>query len=268
MTERIQQWTERVTRVLAPNPGLMRLEGTNSYVVRAPGARSSAVVDPGPPDEEHLARLRSLGDIELVLVTHRHLDHAEAAAELAASVGAPVRAVDPDVCREADPLQDGEVIVAGGGSIRVVVTPGHTQDSACFVVEADARLDGAIAAGSLLTGDTILGRGSTLVAEPDGSLETYLRSLTRLLDYGTALVLPGHGPIGDTAAAMAASGLRHRRERLDQVSAALGDLGRPAAVDDETVADVAAIVYAALSADLRSAAERSTREQLRYLMSR
>lgn len=79
--------TTRLTRtVLAPNPGPMTLDGTNSYVigrVGGPGSAGSAViVDPGPADERHLSALGAAGDVQLILITHRHADHTEGAARL------------------------------------------------------------------------------------------------------------------------------------------------------------------------------------------
>jgi glyoxylase-like metal-dependent hydrolase (beta-lactamase superfamily II) len=242
------------TLVRAPNPGPMTLDGTNSYVLRAPGSRGVVVVDPGPADAAHLARLAASGPVELVLVTHHHRDHSESLAEFARMTDAPVRAIDPALCIGADALADGERIRAAGLELEVVATPGHTADSACFVLPAPR---------AVLTGDTILGRGTTIIADPDGALGPYLQSLDRLRALGTpgpASVLPGHGPVLPDLAAICDAYLAHRAERLDQVRAALAELGSDASVD--AVTD---LVYADTDAAVRPAAEASVRAQLLYL---
>jgi glyoxylase-like metal-dependent hydrolase (beta-lactamase superfamily II) len=106
----------------------MSLDGTNSYLIAAPGAAARVAVDPGPRDEPHLQALAGDGPVELILITHRHADHTAAAARFSALTGAPVRAADPAHCHGAPPLQDGEVIRAAGTDIRVLATPGHTAD--------------------------------------------------------------------------------------------------------------------------------------------
>ena len=254
--------------VLAPNPGPMTLDGTNSFVLRAPGSPGVVVVDPGPSDAGHLARLAGFGHVELVLVTHNHLDHTESLAEFARMTDAPVRAIDAALCIGGDPLVDGERIGAAGLAIEVVATPGHTADSVCFALPGDTPPGGAAEGrgaglGSVLTGDTILGRGTTIIADPDGALGPYLESLARLRALGTpgpVVALTGHGPVLPDLAAICDAYLAHRGERLDQVRAALRTLG-----DDATTEQVTDIVYADTDASVRVAAEASVRAQLRYL---
>lgn len=256
--------------ILAPNPGPMTLDGTNSYVLHGPGAASVIVVDPGPLDAGHLARLASDGPVELVLVTHHHADHVEGVAEFARLTGAPVRAFDPAHCHGAPPLVDGERIQAAGLAIEVLHTPGHTADSACFVlrgVAGDDSAGDADAPAAVLTGDTILGRGTTIIADPDGALGPYLDSLQRLralaaAEPGPVRVLPAHGPELPDLVAICDAYLAHRAERLDQVRAALAQLGT-----DAGVAEVTDLVYADTDASVRSAAEASVRAQLTYLRS-
>jgi len=249
----------QATLVLAPNAGPMTLDGTNSYVLRAPGSPGVVVVDPGPSDAAHLERLASYGPVELVLLTHNHADHREALAEFAERVGAPARAIDPAFCIDAPPLTDGEVIQVAGLEIEVMATPGHTGDSVCFVLPDDGDH------GSVLTGDTILGRGTTIIADPDGALGPYLDSLARLRAFagaagGVVTVLPGHGPVLRDLGSICEDYAVHRVERLDQIRAALERLGGDASV--EAVTD---LVYADTDASVRGAAEASVRAQLRYL---
>lgn len=263
--------TSRLTRrLLAPNAGPMTLDGTNSYLLAAPGAAASVIVDPGPLDEAHLAELAA-APVGLILVTHHHVDHTAGSARLAALTGAPVRALDPAYCVGGEPLRDGEHIVASGIDIRVVATPGHTADSVCFLLAGDAPVDAADAGvGSVLTGDTILGRGSTVIAHPNSTLADYLASLDTLAALGPALVLPGHGPSLPSLLEVCAQYREHRMQRLDEVRAALAVLERELygapALDEAFVARVTAIVYPNVDQHILPAAEASVRAQLAYLL--
>jgi glyoxylase-like metal-dependent hydrolase (beta-lactamase superfamily II) len=247
------------TLVRAPNPGPMTLDGTNSYVLRAPGSSGVVVVDPGPADAAHLDRLTAHGPVELVLLTHHHSDHSAAVAAFARSADAPARAIDPAFCIGAPALADGEHIRAAGLELEVLATPGHTADSACFHLPDDGDH------GSVLTGDTVLGRGTTIIADPDGAVGPYLDSLARLQALGqraggAVTVLPGHGPVRLDLESTCEDYLIHRAERLEQVRAALAELGA-----DASVAEVTDLVYADTDASVRGAAEASVRAQLRYL---
>jgi glyoxylase-like metal-dependent hydrolase (beta-lactamase superfamily II) len=241
--------------VLEANPSPMTLEGTNTWVVRAPGVEECVVVDPGDDDEEHLRRVAAHGPVAQVLLTHRHHDHAAGARRFAELTGAPVRALDPSLVLGSEALGDGDVVAAAGCELRVVATPGHTSDSLSFL------LTGPDSGPAVLTGDTILGRGTTVVAHPDGELGPYLASLRRLgeLPAGTG-VLPGHGPELPDAPAAAAAYLAHREQRLEQVRAALERLGAEA-----TARQVVEVVYADVERVLWPAAELSVRAQLAYL---
>lgn len=239
------------TLVRADNPGPMTLEGTNSWVLR--GDAGVVVVDPGPALPSHLDQLASYGTVVLVLLTHGHPDHAESVAEFAARVGAPVAARDPLLCRGFEQLQAGDRLeLPGLPPVAVLLTPGHTSDSVCFLVD-----DGEPA---LLTGDTLLGRGSTMVAYPDGGIADYLASLgwiARGCPPSTVL-LPGHGPAGGPVLAAVDQALAHRADRLDQVRRALSGGAR-------TAEDVVAVVYADVDPGLWPAAEQTVRAQLAYL---
>jgi glyoxylase-like metal-dependent hydrolase (beta-lactamase superfamily II) len=243
--------------ILAPNPGPMSLDGTNSYVISAPDAGASVVVDPGPADEGHLRRLAAVGGVELILVTHRHADHTAGSVRLRELTGAPVRAADPRYCHGGEPLRDGEIIEAAGISLQVVATPGHTSDSVCFHLPDDGPH------GSVLTGDTILGRGTTVLDYPDGALGDYLTSLDRLEALGGAAVLPAHGPVLPSLEAVTGAYRAHRLERLAQIRAALTGLG-----PDATVPAVTDAVYADVDPSVRRAAEMSVAAQLDYLRGR
>jgi glyoxylase-like metal-dependent hydrolase (beta-lactamase superfamily II) len=243
--------------LLQHNPGPMTLDGTNTWLVSAPGASEVVVVDPGQGGDDHLDTLLAAAPrIAVVLLTHGHPDHSETAAELHARTGAQVRALDPAFGHGAAPaLTDGEVFEAAGLRLSVLATPGHTSDSASFVL---ASPEGE--ALGVLTGDTILGRGTTVVAHPDGNLRDYLDSLHRLGELGELVVLPGHGPERARIDAAAQEYLTHRQARLEQIRAALGALGPDA--DPRAIVE---LVYADVDPVLWPAAELSVRAQLAYL---
>ena len=266
----IRRLTEHAAVLLAPNAGPMTLDGTNSYLLSselsagpwadgstsasAPGRTPAIVVDPGPDDPAHLAGLAEAGPVELILITHRHHDHTAGAQALAELTGAPVRAADPEHCIGAEPLRDGEIVSAAGVSLTVHATPGHTTDSVCFLLGGDGPT------GSILTGDTILGRGTTVIAHPDGRLGAYLDSLRLLAGLGHPLVLPGHGPVVPDLAAVSGQYLAHREQRLAAVREAVRVIGADASV--EAVTDA---VYTDIDSSVRPAAERSVAAQLDYL---
>jgi glyoxylase-like metal-dependent hydrolase (beta-lactamase superfamily II) len=256
--------TSRARCVLAPNPSLMTLDGTNTWLVAEPGSASAIVVDPGPDDEGHLARVRAEAaaagqHIEKIVLTHGHADHSAGASRLAELTGAPVLAVDPAHRRGgrvvSGELGRGDTVRAGGCELAVISTPGHTSDSVCLLLEAD---------GAVLTGDTVLGRGTTVIAG-DGSLSDYLHSLDRLRaladEPGLRALLPGHGPLLTDPAATLDHYITHRQERTSAVSAAI-DAGA------RTVPDIVARVYTDVDPALWPFAQWSVRATLDYLAER
>src|SRR5262245_19464501 len=231
-----------VTLVRAANPGPMTLDGTNSWVLRAPGSEQSIVVDPGPLIEDHLVELSRRGDTRVILATHSHEDHVEGLPRFREL--APQGAIIPRA-------HGVTALLPGGIQVQTLATPGHTSDSVCFVASYEGE-------SVVLTGDTILGRGTTVVAHPDGDLGDYLESLRRLVDLGPLPVLPGHGPALADCATAARFYLDHRLARLEQVRQAR-------AAGHEDPADVVATVYADVDKSLWPAAELSVRAQLAYL---
>jgi glyoxylase-like metal-dependent hydrolase (beta-lactamase superfamily II) len=253
--------TARARCVLAPNPSLMTLDGTNTWLIAEPGAATAIVVDPGPDDEGHLNRVRAAAEqagqrIETIVLTHGHLDHSAGARRLAELTGAPVLAVDPGHrLGAAAALGPGDAVRAGGCELVVIATPGHTADSVSLLLEAD---------DAVLTGDTVLGRGTTVIAG-DGNLGDYLGSLNRLRALadgrGLRALLPGHGPLLADPVATLDYYIAHRAERLAEIEAALQAGGR-------TVPDIVARVYVDVDRALWPFAEWSVRAQLAYLAER
>lgn len=247
--------------LLADNPSPMTLDGTNTWVLRAPGASRCVVVDPGPADEVHLRRVAGHGPVDQVLLTHGHPDHAAGARRFAELVGAPVHAVEPGHRLGSAGLAEGDVVVAADLEIRVLATPGHTSDSLCFLIDADGG-------SSILTGDTVLGRGTTVIAHPDGRLGDYLASLRRLAELPPDVtVLPGHGPELPDAGQAARAYLAHREERLEQVRAVHAAV-RAQRGGEPAPRQIVEIVYADVDPVLWPAADASVAAQLEYLRGR
>jgi glyoxylase-like metal-dependent hydrolase (beta-lactamase superfamily II) len=258
--------TARARCVLAPNPSLMTLDGTNTWLVGEPGSEPAIAVDPGPDDKGHLRRVRATAEeagrrIEKIVLTHGHDDHSGGARRLAELTGAPVLAVDPahrqgrrggEATAE---LRPGDTVRAGGCELRVITTPGHSPDSVCLLLEAD---------GAVLTGDTVLGRGTTVIAG-DGSLSDYLASLDRLRtladEASLRALLPGHGPLLADPAGTLDYYIAHRAERLAEVTAALE-------AGETTLPGIVARVYTDVDRALWPFAEWSVRAQLAYLAER
>ncbi|GLW08960.1 MBL fold metallo-hydrolase [Microtetraspora sp. NBRC 13810] len=247
--------TPNAVNLLAPNPSPMTLDGTNTWVLGGPDASAVLVVDPGPRDEGHLRRVADhVGErrVAEVLLTHGHDDHSGGAGRFAEMVGAPVRALDPRHTLGGEGLADGDVIALGDLEVRVVGTPGHSFDSLCFWLPGD---------GALLTGDTVLGRGTTVIA-PDGDLGDYLRSLDLLRATAERVaarsLLPGHGQVLADPVGVLDGYIAHRRQRLDEIR-------RAREAGARTPREIVEIVYAGVDRSLWPAAEMSVRAQLDYL---
>lgn len=248
----VTRLTDTLSRVVAPNASHMTLDGTNTYLVGELGSGVAFVVDPGPDEPEHFARVQlALRELDAecsgVVVTHHHLDHSEAAMEWGRFFSAPVAASTKEVAGpDGRVLGDGSTLSAAGMTLTAVATPGHTGDHLCF------RLPD----GSLLTGDHILGRGTSVVAWPEGDLAAYLESLRRVLDLGPDALFPGHGPeLLEDPQSVISYYLEHRAWREAQICAALEDDAALA----ERPAELVARIYADVDPVLWPAAELSTR---------
>lgn len=255
------RFDDQIQCVLAPNPGPMTLDGTNTWILLPRGSSEAIVIDPGPDDESHLGAVvdvvRAQGaTVGVTLLTHGHPDHHDGAGRFAELAGCPVRAADPELTIGPDePLADGAVVRVGGIELNVLALPGHTSDSLGFLLAGERVL---------FVGDTVLGRGTSFVAHPDGALGPYLASLQRLRELAAnaavTTMLPGHGPVVTNPLEIVDYYLDHRAERLAQVRSAV-------AAGARTAGDVVSRVYADVDHLLWEAAERSVRAQMDYLAS-
>src|SRR5690242_6831992 len=195
-----------IVRIVAPNPGPMTGEGTNTYLY---GAKPCAVIDPGPDIAEHIDAIRAAakkrGGIGAILLTHSHGDHADGAKRL-----------------------EGDAILPAGGEVhaglRALATPGHAADHVCLLTEN----------GVCFSGDLVLGEGSTFVPPDGGSLAAYMESLHLVQAEEPRLICPGHGPWITDPAAKLAEYIEHREMRERRLIAALdrGERSRDALLAD------------------------------------
>jgi len=235
----------------------MTLDGTRNYLV---GERKALLIDPGPGDEaqeERIARLTE-GDVRVtgICLTHAHRDHAGGACRLASALKAPLAASRRTLRRlgtRGRALADGDVLEVDGGArtLTALETPGHARDHLSFLLLPDRVL---------FTGDLVLGRGSSLVAHPDGSVESCVASLGRLLTLRPALLLPGHGDPVEDAGERLARYRRHRLDRSRQVREAL-------AAGARSIRQIRERVYPELPEALEGAAGASVRAHLEHLRS-
>ncbi|HEX5464609.1 MAG TPA: MBL fold metallo-hydrolase, partial [Burkholderiales bacterium] len=192
--------TRRVTRITAPNAGVMTGPGTNTYIV---GERDLAAIDPGPAIDAHVAAImRHAGQrLRWIFITHTHLDHSPAARAVAEASGAQLIGRPPPDGERQDRSfvpqhvpNDGEAVACDGFTLRAVHTPGHASNHLCWLLEED-RL--------LFTGDHVMQGSTVVIAPPDGDMSAYLASLEKMLALDLDALAPGHGAvIGEPHAAV------------------------------------------------------------------
>jgi glyoxylase-like metal-dependent hydrolase (beta-lactamase superfamily II) len=262
-----EQVAPSVRRVVARNPSLLTLYGTNTYLV---GRGTVAIIDPGPLLGEHRTALRRAlhGEaVSHILITHRHLDHCESALALARETGAALAA---GARAFADPLPVGthfeeaadatltpDLLLATGhrveGSdwaLEAVATPGHTSDHLCFALPAE-RL--------LFTGDHVMGWSTSVVIPPDGDMAAYRASLRLLQRRDDRAYLPGHGPAVPHPRPYVTALVAHRVEREMEILAAL-------AAGASSIPEIVRVVYAAVDPRLHPAAGMTVLAHLRALI--
>ena len=167
---------------------------SNGYVFFLEGGRRSALVDPAGIPQNLLRVLRD-GDYHLqyILVTHKHADHCDATAEVAAAFpNAQIVMHKLDVfaigalAAKTLPVRDGEDLPFGDGvRIRMLHTPGHTDGSSSFLFNS-----------VVFTGDTLFAASVGGAYGDDSTYEDILNSVRSKLFTlpDDTVVMPGHGP--------------------------------------------------------------------------
>ena len=229
---------KNVMRLTAPNPGVMTGPGTNSYLV-GDADTGYIVIDPGPADLDHLARLYGAagGDIRMIVCTHSHPDHSPGAQPLQAlcmQAGRPqppvlglpsaltaraASAFTPDRALQnkehlilVDTAPEGQM----SHTLRVLHTPGHAANHLCLVLLED---------GLLFSGDHILNGSTTVIDPPDGNMNDYLDALDQLSlaceAHAVEFILPAHGYVLAQAPAAIARLKAHRLKREAKILAVM-----------------------------------------------
>ena len=254
MPKRLDEW---VTRIIAPNPGVMTGPGTNTYLV---GREELAVIDPGPAVASHIDAVlqAGAGRIRWVLCTHTHIDHSPAARVIAESTGATLLGRRAPAGSTQDltfvpdrVLAHGERLELGGFALRVLHTPGHASNHLCYLLEQTRML---------FTGDHVMQGSTVVINPPDGNMRAYLGSLDALLHEDIAILAPGHGYlIGDPHREVRRL-IGHRLAREQRVLDALAR--HPGGGPDQLVLDV----YADVPHKLHRVALRSLQAHLDKLV--
>ncbi|WP_419729244.1 MBL fold metallo-hydrolase [Lichenicola sp.] len=228
---------EGIRRIVAPNPGPMTYNGTNTWLVDWAGG--IAVIDPGSDEESHIdAILAETGSrLSHILLTHTHRDHLTGAELLSRRSGAPTcgfaRSADPNF-EPAIKLREGER-VAG---LVAVHTPGHAMDHLCFATDDDV----------LFSGDHVMGWSTSVVPPPPhGDLASFIGNLERVRDRDDRLMLSAHGPAIENPRELVQSLLDHRMAREASIAAVLTHTPAP-------LENVLARAYINLRPELRAAA--------------
>jgi glyoxylase-like metal-dependent hydrolase (beta-lactamase superfamily II)/8-oxo-dGTP pyrophosphatase MutT (NUDIX family) len=250
--KRLDRW---VTRITAPNPGMMTGPGTNSYLV---GAQELAVIDPGPAIDSHIGALleAGAGRIRWVLCTHTHIDHSPAAQAIKAATGAVLLGRPAPLGQDASfvpdrILDDGERVAIPGLSLRALHTPGHASNHLCYLLE-DTRM--------LFTGDHVMQGSTVVINPPDGDMRAYLASLERLLGEDIAIFAPGHGYLIGEPHREVRRLIQHRLARERKVLDAL------VRMDEATLDELVLQVYDDVPARLHRVAQRSLAAHLDKLV--
>ena len=223
--KRLDRW---VTRLIAPNPGMMTGPGTNTYIVgRSEADGERAVLDPGPDIASHIEKILAFGNIKWILCTHTHQDHSPAAAAIKAATGAQVLGRPAPAGQDATfkpdfVLENGQRVDLGSVALRAIHTPGHASNHLCYLLEQTKML---------FTGDHVMQGSTVVINPPDGDMRAYLQSLEKLLDEDIAIIAPGHGYLIGAPHKELRRLIAHRLAREEKVVNALVKIG-PASVEE------------------------------------
>lgn len=255
----VDVWSDRVAVALGQNPSPFSGPGTNTYLLGT--GRERILLDPGQGVDGYLDFLEEAMErvgcdgIQEIVLTHGHPDHIGGCEQVMGRFGAlsvkkmPWPEVDAAYAFPITPIGDGDRVETEGVTLRALHTPGHAPDHLCFMVEEE---------GSLISGDNVLGVGTTVIPAETGDLGDYMQSLERLLAEAPARIYPAHGPCIEDGSAKIREYIAHRKERDEQILAAL-------ASGASEVPAIVEIVYAAYPKALHAAAGQSVTSHLRKL---
>ncbi len=180
---------------------------SNCYLVRASGSSSGVVIDPGADGDRILAGVADWPNgVSAILLTHAHLDHVGAVADVARATGAPVHLHPADrflydaaadqgrmfgMAVEQPPapdkeLSDGQTLRLEGFEFSVRHAPGHSPGGVVFVGPGIAFVGDCVFAGSIGRTDLAGGDTRTLLA----SIRSQILTLP-----GSTVLYTGHGPV-------------------------------------------------------------------------
>lgn len=229
-----------VHRLPVTTPTLYPAVTTNVYLIVNQG--EAVLVDAGYDEpaasESILAYIQSLGEIKVkaIVLTHYHKDHSPGAKRLLEKVHCRVfchpletEAIEKQIhpYRITSTLEEGDTLQVGDLSLQILHAPGHTRGHLNIWIEQE-RL--------LLTGDNIVGEGTTWIGPPDGNLTDYLATLRRLQHLDPAMIAPGHGEMIRNPKEKIQFFIQRRLERELQIKGLLADQPR-------TVSELVDLIY-------------------------
>ena len=247
-----------IQRITAPNESAFTYRGTNTYIL---GENNVAVIDPGPAIDSHFELLMETlkgRTVSHIVVTHTHMDHSPLAAPLKEKTGAPIFAEGPhrnsrdlhlgeinslDAAADRDFKADvivkhGDMIEGKDWALETILTPGHTQNHACFAIRNTDML---------FSGDHVMSWATSIVAPPDGSMQDYMNSLSIMMERKETIYFPGHGGRLEKAPEFVRALRAHRKMRETAV------LSRIRA-GDQTIPDIVKVIYKETDPRLHGAA--------------
>lgn len=234
---KITQLTPLVRRLTCPNPGVFTGPGTNTYLIGDPKRGHVVVLDPGPDDAKHIARIARFGPtrtIKEIVVTHTHPDHSPGVPLLKEKTGATVYGFDSRDGFTTDvEAREGFVLETEFFTLRALHTPGHASNHICWYLEDEDLL---------FSGDHVMAGSTVVISPPDGDMKLYIDNLERVKAMNLATIAPAHGPLLQTPETYLRFYIDHRLEREKKVGAALAS--RKKATIKELVPDVYADVDA------------------------
>jgi glyoxylase-like metal-dependent hydrolase (beta-lactamase superfamily II) len=186
------------------------VSSTYSYLIAARRGGEAVIIDPVLERVDHYIRLLQELDLRLVraIDTHLHADHITGLGELGERTQCiTVMGEQSGVEVVGERVRDGETLRVDGLALEAIYTPGHTDDSYSY------RLNDRV-----LTGDTLLIRGTGRTDFQNGDARVQYESLQRLLRLpDDTLVFPAHDYKGDTVSTIGEE--RRHNPRLQVASA-------------------------------------------------